>query len=42
MCTPRQWNELPLKVVDSPNINTFKNRVDEYWKDNVIKFNCDL
>ena len=26
------WNGLPDAVVDSPSLNTFKNRLDKYWK----------
>ena len=29
----KRWNELPCNVVDSPNINIFKNRLDEHFKD---------
>ena len=25
------WNELPENVVMSPNVNTFKNRLDKHW-----------
>ena len=25
------WNGLPEVIVDSPNINTFKNRLDKHW-----------
>ena len=32
------WNSLPAEVVESPNINIFKNRLNYYWKDNPIKF----
>ena len=35
----RTWNELPSSVVEVEDINTFKNRLDEYWKDHPIKFN---
>ena len=27
------WNELPQAIVDAPSVNTFKNRLDKYWKD---------
>ena len=27
------WNNLPEDVVDSPNINTFKNRLDRHWSE---------
>ena len=26
------WNNLPANVVDAPSLNTFKNRLDEHWK----------
>ena len=29
----RDWNSLPETVVDAPSLNTFKNRLDEHWKD---------
>ena len=33
------WNNLPRIVVNAENINTFKNRLDEAWKNEPIKFN---
>ncbi|KAK3084777.1 hypothetical protein FSP39_018740 [Pinctada imbricata] len=33
------WNSLPDHVVDSPNINIFKSRLNTHWKDQNIKFN---
>ena len=27
------WNELPDSVVTSPTLNTFKSRLDKFWKD---------
>ena len=27
------WNKLPQHVVDAPSINSFKNRLDNLWKD---------
>ena len=32
------WNELPSSVVETEDINTFKNRLDEHWKDHPSKF----
>ena len=32
------WNCLPMKVVDSKDINTFKNSLDEFWHDDPTKF----
>ena len=26
------WNSLPEDVIESPTLNAFKNRLDEYWK----------
>ena len=34
----RQWNNLPEKVVDATNVELFKNRLDEFWQDNALKF----
>ena len=27
------WNNLPEEIVTAPSKNTFKNRLDKYWKD---------
>ena len=27
------WNSLPAKTVNAPSLNSFKNRIDNYWKD---------
>ena len=32
------WNELPANVVNAENINTFKNRLDNAWKNDPFKF----
>ena len=32
------WNSLPAEVVESPNIDISKNRLNYHWKDNPIKF----
>ena len=37
--TPKIWNELSTHVVEANNINTFKARLDEHWKDNPKKYN---
>ena len=29
----KYWNSLPEKIVTSKTLNTFKNRLDKYWKD---------
>ena len=33
---PRLWNKLPSSVVNANTVNTFKNNLDEHWK------NCDF
>ena len=33
------WNNLPEHVVNSPNVNTFKARLDKYWENQDIIFN---
>ena len=33
------WNSLPDKVVAAETVDTFKNRLDLFWKDQEIKFN---
>ena len=33
------WNNLPENVVNSPNVNTFKNRLDKHWDNQEILFN---
>jgi hypothetical protein len=32
------WNALPEHVVDAPNINTFKSRLNVHWKTHPVKF----
>ena len=32
------WNDLPDSVVCAPSIKSFERRLDEYWKDQEIKF----
>ena len=27
------WNNLPREVAEAPSVNTFKNRLDRYWRD---------
>ena len=34
-----KWNDLPNFVVDADNINTFKNRLDNFWEDDLQKYN---
>ena len=33
------WNNLPENVVNSSNVNTFKNRLDKHWENQEILFN---
>ena len=37
-----QWNNLPEKIVNAENLNTFKARLDSLWKDVMYDFNKDL
>ena len=32
------WNDLPDNVVCAPSVKSFEKRLDEYWKDQEIKF----
>ena len=32
------WNSLPPEVVDSPNLNIFKNRLDKHWSTLQLKY----
>ena len=36
------WNKLPENVVTAPSVNTFKNRLDAYFKGHDIVYNFDL
>lgn len=36
--TTKIWNDLPEKVVEAENVNQFKKRLDEIWKDNAIRY----
>ena len=36
--TIKTWNELPKKIVHAKHIDSFKNKLDEAWKDLPIKF----
>ena len=35
--TIQSWNNLPIKVIDAPSVDIFKNRLDEAWKENTFK-----
>ena len=37
-----QWNHQPKAVVDAPNINTFKNRLDRLWERDGVMHNPDI
>ena len=34
---PAVWNDLPLSVREAENINTFKNRLDAWWRDHPLR-----
>ena len=36
--TARTWNDLPRDIVNAENINIFKNKLDDLWTENPIKF----
>ena len=40
--TPDVWNKLPRTVVNADNVNEFKNNLDDFWKNNPIKFDHTL
>ena len=33
------WNELPDSVVATPNVNTFKSRLDRHWREEDFLYN---
>ena len=33
------WNQLPNSVVTTPNVNTFKNRLDRHWREEDFLYN---
>ena len=33
------WNSLPSTIVNAPSLNAFKNRLDNFWKNQDLKFN---
>jgi len=35
------WNSLPIDIVTAPSLNSFKNRLDKYWLQQDIKYNCE-
>ena len=36
-----QWNNLPESIVSAKSINSFKARLDKYWKDSELMFDPD-
>jgi len=36
------WNSLPSDIVESPTLNTFKNRLDKYFEDDPTVFDPDV
>ena len=32
------WNSLPAAVVEAPTLNTFKNRLDKWWKNQEVLY----
>ena len=36
--TIKTWNELPKEIVHAKSIGSFKNKIDEAWKDLPVKF----
>ena len=36
------WNSLPGYVVESPSVNSFKNRLDKYCRSKSIMFSTDI
>ena len=39
--TRELWNNLPESVVETEKVETFKRRLDAYWKDLPLKFHYD-
>ena len=35
------WNSLPDYVVDVDTVDIFKSRLDRFWKDQDVMFDCD-
>ena len=35
---PRTWNNLPREVVNATNVDSFKRKLDEHWKNDPLKF----
>ena len=37
-----QWNNLPDKIVESPSLNVFKNRLDKLWERKKVNYDPDI
>jgi len=37
-----QWNNLPAYIVEAPSLNSFKNRLDNFWKHDDIMYNSEV
>ena len=35
------WKSLPITVYDTINLNTFKNRLDKYWKNRAFRYHYE-
>jgi len=36
--TINTWNSLPNKIVDAESVNTFKTRLDKYWRNQPLLY----
>ena len=34
-----EWNNLPTKIVEAPNLRIFERRLDQYWRQHGLKYN---
>ena len=34
-----EWNSLPSKIVEAPNLKVFKRRLDQHWRQHDLKYN---
>lgn len=37
----KMWNQLPNSVVNAPNTDTFKKRLDKHWNAMPMKYDCN-
>ena len=35
----KTWNSLPDLVISAPSLNSFKNKIDNYWENHPMNFN---